>query len=469
MKKTKIIATLGPACDNVKTLRQMVLNGMNVARINLSHSNKDSLIKLVELVKKVRTEMKTDLAIMVDTKGPEIRTGVFENGKAKLKKGQTFTFFKENIVGDETKCTISQKEIFDDVKIGNKFSACNGLITFKCVDKDDMSLTCKVVSGGEIGDHKSMSFPHIHLSVEYLNDTDKADLIWSIDNEVDYIAASFVSSKEDILKISKLIKDRNSNVKIISKVENKIALDNLDEIVEYSDGVMVARGDLGIEIPLEKVPRYQKKIIQKCNELGKTVIIATEMLESMTKSIRPTRAETSDVANAVYEGASAVMLSGESAIGKYPEEAVSTMAKIAIQTEKSIDYKDCFFNAKYKGTAIQDVMSIACVQASFMIKDVKAIVVYTDSGHTALFISRLHPNVPIIALTPSIQTYYQLALVWNVKPYLVNGIGRADDLIDISNEILINNKIAKPGDVVLFGSGSRKPTKTDMLKVHILE
>ncbi len=469
MKKTKIIATLGPACDNVKTLKQMVLNGMNVARINLSHSNKDSLIKLVELVKKVRTEMKTDLAIMVDTKGPEIRTGVFENGKAKLKKGQTFTFLKENIVGDETKCTISQKEIFDDVKIGNKFSACNGLITFKCVDKDDKSLTCKVVSGGEIGDHKSMSFPHIHLSVEYLNDTDKADLIWSIDNEVDYIAASFVSSKEDILKISKLIKDRNSNVKIISKVENKIALDNLDEIVEYSDGVMVARGDLGIEIPLEKVPRYQKKIIQKCNELGKTVIIATEMLESMTKSIRPTRAETSDVANAVYEGASAVMLSGESAVGKYPEEAVGTMAKIVIQAEKSMDYKDNFFSAKYKGTAIQDVMSIACVQASFMIKDVKAIVVYTDSGHTAFFISRLRPNVPIIALTPSFETYNQLSLVWNVKPFLVNGIGRADDLIDISNQILINNKIAKPGDVVLFGSGSRKPTKTDMLKVHILE
>ena len=469
MKKTKIIATIGPACDNEKMLKRMVQSGVNVVRINLSHANRDELIRLVSLVKSVRSELNKSVAIMVDTKGPEIRTGVFEDASARLKKGQTFTFFHNDMVGNENGCTIVQKEIFNDVKIGSVFSACNGLIKFKCVDIQNKNLVCKVLTGGVIGNHKSMSFPNIKLSVSYLNENDKSDIIWSAKNGVDYVAASFVSDLDDAMDIINTIRSCNSQTKVIAKIENEMGYDNLDQILSVCDGVMVARGDLGVEIPLERVPQIQKMMIKKSKELGKIVIIATEMLESMISSIRPTRAETSDVANAVYDGASAIMLSGETSIGKYPVETVGIMSKIALQTEKSINYKENFFYVKSNVSSIQDVMSMACVESSFMLKGVKAIVVYTDTGHTAQFISRFRPSVPIIALTPSEQTFNQLALEWGVVPVFVEGVGRADDLIELTNSVVKEKKIASEGDVILIGSGSRKPTKTDMMKFHIVE
>ena len=469
MKKTKIIATIGPASSTEKTLKAMILAGVNVVRVNLSHSSLEDLERLFDLTKKVRSDLSKDVSIMVDTRGPEIRTGAFAN-PITLKRGQVFTFRKEDVCGTQSECTIKQKQIFDDVNVGAKFSACNGLIRFKCVEKlNNNDLVCKVLSTGVISSNKSMSFPNLKLSVDYLNEHDKTCIEYSVKNGADYIACSFVSEKSDLIKIANIVNKFKANTKLIAKIENKLGITNLNEILEECDGVMVARGDLGIEIPQEKVPSIQKNMIQKCKETGKIVIIATEMLESMINSIRPTRAEASDVANAIYDGASAVMLSGETAVGKFPVEVVETMSKIAVETEKSINYQSRFERSNFKANSIQDVMSMACVQSSFLLKGVKAIVVYTDSGHTAHFISRFRPNVPIVALTPSEQTFNQLAMEWGVVPVLIAKIGRADDLIDITNKVIKNLKIAKEEDVVLIGSGSRKPTKTDMMKFHIVE
>ena len=468
MKKTKIIATIGPSSSNEKTLKSMILAGVNVVRINLSHTGLEELERLINLTKTVRKELAKEVSIMVDTRGPEIRTGAFEDSVA-LKKGQNFTFFKKDVVGNQDGCTIKQKSVFNDVQKGFKFSACNGLIKFKCLEKtQNGDLICKVLSSGIISSNKSMSFPNVKLSEDYLNDHDKTCIEYSVKNGVDYVACSFVSEKSDLIQIAEIVKKFDASTKLISKIENKLGINNLNEILENCDGVMVARGDLGIEIPQEKVPSIQKNMIQKCKETGKIVIIATEMLESMINSIRPTRAETSDVANAIYDGASAIMLSGETAVGKFPVEVVETMSKIALETEKSINYQSRFEKSNFKANSIQDVMSMACVQSSFLLKGVKAIVVYTDSGHTAHFISRFRPNVPIIALTPSEQTFNQLALEWGVMPVLIKGIGRADDLIDISNAVVKQYKIAKEEDIILIGSGSRKPTKTDMMKFHIV-
>ncbi len=468
MKKTKIIATLGPSSANEKTLKAMIMAGVNVVRLNLSHTGLEELDRLINLVKSVRADLKKEVAIMIDTRGPEIRTGAFENPIC-LKKGQVFTFYKEDVLGNQDGCTIKQKSIFNDLKVGTKFSACNGLIKFKCLEKDQKNnLICKVLSSGTISSNKSMSFPNLKLNVEYLNEHDKSCIEFGVKKGVDYIACSFVSDKNDLLEISKIVDGLKASTKLIAKIENKLGITNLNEILENCDGVMVARGDLGIEIPQEKVPSIQKDMIHKCKETGKIVIIATEMLESMTTSIRPTRAETSDVANAIYDGASAVMLSGETAVGKFPVNVVETMSKIAIETEKSINYQSRFEKSNFKANNIQDVMSMACVQSSFLLKGVKAIVVYTDSGHTAHFISRFRPNVPIVALTPSEQTFNQLALEWGVVPVLIRGIGRADDLIDIANAVVKQYKLAKEEDVILIGSGSRKPTKTDMMKFHIV-
>ena len=468
MKKTKIIATIGPSSSNEKTLKSMILAGVNVVRINLSHTGLEELERLINLTKTVRKELAKEVSIMVDTRGPEIRTGAFEDSVA-LKKGQNFTFFKKDVVGNQDGCTIKQKSVFNDVQKGFKFSACNGLIKFKCLEKtQNDDLICKVLSSGIISSNKSMSFPNVKLSEDYLNDHDKTCIEYSVKNGVDYVACSFVSEKSDLIQIAEIVKKFDASTKLISKIENKLGINNLNEILENCDGVMVARGDLGIEIPQEKVPSIQKNMIQKCKETGKIVIIATEMLESMINSIRPTRAETSDVANAIYDGASAIMLSGETAVGKFPVEVVETMSKIALEAEKSINYQSRFEKSNFKANSIQDVMSMACVQSSFLLKGVKAIVVYTDSGHTAHFISRFRPNVPIIALTPSEQTFNQLALEWGVMPVLIKGIGRADDLIDISNAVVKQYKIAKEEDIILIGSGSRKPTKTDMMKFHIV-
>ncbi len=467
-KRTKIIATIGPATNNYKTMRELALSGVNVFRINLSHSNQEAHQKVIDIVKKLRNNLKTPIGIMIDTRGPEIRVGEFKEGAQLLLKGNTFTFHSRKIMGDNQNASLSQPKILANLKVGGKILACNGLITFKIIEKHDDRVVCKVQNGGTISNFKSLFFPGIALNFSYLNDKDKKDIVWAINNNVNFIAASFVNSAEDVLCLKNFIKRNNGAMEIISKIESKMGIKNLDAIIDNSDAIMVARGDLGVEVPLEKLPKLQKNMIEKCHEKGKTVIIATEMLESMISSPRPTRAEASDVANAVFDGASAVMLSGETAIGDYPIEAVSTMARIVMQAEKNTDYKADFLKTTYQNSGISDIFSSAVVHISLQIKEIKAIAVYTDGGHTAKMISRFNPSKPIIAFTPNEVTFHNLSLVKGVAAILTDTINSADELLQIINSTVKTKKCARTNDYVLIGTATRQPTSTDMIKLHIV-
>ena len=469
MRRTKIIATIGPATSTQKTLKELVLAGANVIRINCSHGSLQENQKKIDLIKSVRKELNVPLSVMLDTRGPEIRVGNFEKSKVELKKGSLFAFYKFETMGSEHGVSLNEPKILDNLKLGSKILACNGLITFKVVEILKDRVVCKVKNSGTLSNHKSLFLPNIEYNVPYLNDADKKDIIWAIKNKVEYVAGSFVNHKEDVLALKDFIKSHKGNMEIISKIESKIGFKNLDEIIAESDGIMVARGDLGVEIPHEKLPELQKIIIKKSQECGKIVITATEMLESMVSSPRPTRAETSDVANAVYDGTSAIMLSGETAVGKYPTTAVSTMNKIAQETEKSIHYKKRYLSKEFSSSSITDVLSNAVVHISFMLKDIKATAVYTDSGHTAKMISRFKPTCPIYAFTPNELTYNRLSLAWGITPILCSPCKTADELIETINKTLKSKKLAKTNDMILIGTGTRKPSGTDMIKIHFIK
>ncbi len=467
-RKTKIVATLGPTTSSYKEIKNLILSGVDVIRINASHGNEKDNQQKVDFVKKVRKSLgNRALPIMLDTRGPEIRIGKFENDKVHLTKNSTFIFTADqNFLGTQEKVAIKQAEIIKSIKVGHTILACNGLISFKVISVSKDEIICKVRNGGELMNNKSLFIPNLEYCMPYLNDEDKADLLWAIKNNIEYIAASFISSKNDIFELRKFMQDNNANIEIIAKIENKLAVKNLDEIIESADAIMVARGDLGVEIAQEKLPELQKTIIKKSHLAGKMVITATEMLESMIYSPRPTRAETSDVANAVYDGTSAVMLSGETAIGKYATSAVTTMAKICLEAEKNIDFKDRFKNRELINPDVADVMSDAAVHVSFMLKEIKAIAVYTDSGHTAKMLSRFYPSCPILAFTPNELPYHRMGMVWGVQPILSGKCDTADELIQTINSLFVKNKIAKVGDTILIGSGSRTPSSTDMIKIH---
>lgn len=467
-RKTKIVATIGPATSNYKTIKQLVSSGVDVIRINVSHGNRKENQEKINFVKSVRKSLKgKSLPIMLDTRGPEIRIGRFENGKVTLSKNATFTFTADTeYLGTHEKVAIKQADIIKDIKVGHVILANNGLLSFKVLTVSQNEIICKVRDGGELSNNKSLFIPNLEHSLPYLNEEDKSDILWAIENDVEYLAASFVSCKSDITELKKFLQENSANIEIIAKIENKLSVKNIDEIIETADGIMVARGDLGVEIAQEKLPQLQKKLIKKANLAGKIVITATEMLESMINSPRPTRAETSDVANAVYDGTSAVMLSGETAIGKYANSAVNTMAKICLETEKNIDFKTRFENREQTATNVSNVMSDAAVHVSFMLKEIKAIVVYTDSGHTAKMLSRFYPQCPIIALTPNEIPYNRMSLIWGVTPVLSKKCTSADELIDTINTLLVSKKIIKPGDTILIGSGSRMPSSTDIIKIH---
>ena len=469
MRRTKIIATMGPATSSVKALRDIVLAGANVIRINCSHGTTEENQKKVDIIKAVRKELNIPLSIMLDTRGPEIRVGNFEKGSVELKKGSIFEFYKTETIGTEKGVSLNEPKILSNLKIGSKILACNGLITFKVIEILKDKVVCKVKNSGVISNHKSLFLPNIEYNVPYLNELDKKDILWGIKNKVEYIAGSFVNHKEDILDLKNFIKAHKGNMEIIAKIESKIGFKNLDEIIAEADGIMVARGDLGVEIPHEKLPELQKIIIKKSQECGKIVITATEMLESMISSPRPTRAETSDVANAVYDGTSAIMLSGETAVGKYPTTAVSTMNKIAQETEKSIHYKKRYLSKEFSSSSITDVLSNAVVHISFMLKDIKATAVYTDTGHTAKMISRFKPTCPIYAFTPNETTFNRLSLAWGITPILCSPCKTADELIETINKTLKSKKLAKTNDMILIGTGTRKPSGTDMIKIHFVK
>ena len=418
MRKTKIICTIGPASDNEETLTQMCEAGMNVARLNFSHGTHEEHQQKIDLVKKVREKLDLPIAIMLDTKGPEYRIKTFENKKIELNDGDKFTLTTDDIVGNQERVSVTYENLTNELKPGDTVLSNNGLVILNVDKIKGNDVKCTVVAGGTLSDRKSMNFPNKVMKMDYLSEQDKDDLLFGIKNEVDFVAASFVSNKSDMLALRKFLDDNGgSDIDIIAKIENRAGVDNIDEICEIANGIMVARGDLGVEIPFIEVPAVQKHLINRCRLLGKRVITATEMLESMIYNPRPTRAEISDVANAVYDGTSAIMLSGESAAGKYPVDAVKNMAEIAEFTEKNIDYKEWFYNTDYKIKSNIDAVSHSTCAMAMDVK-AKCIVVSSISGTTARLVSRFRCPVDIIGMTTSDRAWRKLNLSWGVTPIL---------------------------------------------------
>lgn len=418
MRKTKIICTIGPACENEAVLTQMCKAGMNVARLNFSHGTHEEHQKKIDLVKSVRQKVNMPIAIMLDTKGPEYRIKTFENKKITLADGDTFTFTTEDIIGDQTRVAVSYKHLTEELSVGDRILVNNGLVVCEVQKIEGPNAVCTVIAGGELSDRKSMNFPNRVLASEYLSEQDKEDLLFGVKNEVDFVAASFVSTKADIKALRDFLNENGGkNIDIIAKIENRSGVENIEEICEIADGIMIARGDLGVEIPFVEVPAVQKFLINKCRLFGKRVITATEMLESMIHNPRPTRAEISDVANAVYDGTSAVMLSGESAVGKYPVLAVKNMAEIAEYTEKGIDYNEWFKTTNFEIKSNLDAVSHGTCAMAIDVK-AKCIVVSSMSGTTARMVSRFRCPVDIIGITTSEQAWRKLNLSWAVTPVL---------------------------------------------------
>lgn len=471
MRKTKIICTIGPASDSEEMLSRMCRSGMNVARLNFSHGTHPEHLEKIELVKRVREKLGLPIAIMLDTKGPEYRIGTFKNGKIHLNDGDEFIFTTEDVEGDQTRVSVSYKHLVEELSVGDKILLNNGLVIFKVTEITSNEAKCKVVAGGELSNRKSMNFPGKTLKQEYLSEADKRDLIFGIENGVDFVAASFISCEADIRAVRDFI-DANGgeHIDIIAKIENRAGVDNIDDICKIADGIMVARGDLGVEIPFVEVPAVQKHLIKKCRLLGKRVITATEMLESMIHNPRPTRAEISDVANAVYDGSSAVMLSGETAVGSHPAEAVRYMAEICEFTEGGIDYKKRFRNSDFKIKSNADAVSHATCAMAINV-NAKCIVVNSVSGMTARLVSRFRGPVDIIGLTTTERAWRKLSMSWGVLPVLTEEFE--------SNEVMFYNamKQAKatlrlsPGDNIVMTGGIIGGPKgnTNTIKLEVVK
>ena len=453
MRKTKIICTIGPASSNEKTLTQMCLAGMNVARLNFSHGSHEEHKEKFDLIKRVRENLDLPIPIMLDTKGPEYRIKTFKNGSVEIPDGADFIFTTEDIEGDETRVSVSFEGLIHDLCIGDQILVNNGLVVFEVRELTDTEAICTTITGGKLSNRKSMSFPNKVMSGPYLSEQDKADILFGIENDVDYIAASFVSTKDDVVSLRKFLNDNGgSSIDIIAKIENQAGVDNIEEICEACEGIMIARGDLGVEIPFVKVPSVQKLLISKCRMLGKRVITATEMLESMIQNPRPTRAEISDVANAVYDGTSAVMLSGESAAGKYPIEAVRNMAQICEYTEQHIRYNKRFANSDFRIKNILDAISHATCAMAIDV-DAKAIVVCSVTGTTARMVSRFRSPVDIVGMTTDKKVWRKLALSWGVTPKLSEKFNSIDVMFYKAKDCAKETLDLKPGDNVVLTAG----------------
>ena len=468
MRKTKIVCTLGPACSDKQTLTEMCQAGMNVARLNFSHNTHADHEKRIALIKEVREELGLPIAIMLDTKGPEYRIKTFKNGKITLKENDVFTFTADDIEGDETRVSVNYKGLPHDLEKGDIILLNNGLLSFEVTDKTDTDIICRVKIGGELSDRKSMSFPNKTLKQKYLSEQDKQDIKFGVEHDVDFIACSFVSCKQDLLDIKAYLKEIGAEgIDLIAKIENRSGVDNIEEISNECDGIMVARGDMGVEIPFEELPAIQKKIITKCRMLGKRVITATEMLESMIYNARPTRAEISDVANAVYDGTSAIMLSGETAAGKYPVQAVRTMARIAENTEKNIHYEKRFLSSEFKIKNTVDAISHATCGMAIDI-DAKAITVCSLSGMTARMVSRFRPPVDIVGLTTSEKTWHKLSLSWGVTPQMCENYPSTDVLFYNAQKLTKHILNLCDGDKIVITGGvtNGKSGNTNLIKVE---
>lgn len=470
MRKTKIVCSIGPASESEEVLRGLCLAGMNVARLNFSHGTYEEHLRRINTIKKVRAELNLPIAIMLDTKGPEFRIKTFESGKVFLNDGDKFTFTTDDIVGNRNAVSVSYKHLNEELEVGDKILLNNGLLIFAVDSIEGGNINCTVECGGELSDRKSMSFPGKHLKQEYLSEQDKSDLRFGVENGVDYVACSFVSCRQDMIDIRNYLSEIGGGyIDLIAKIENQSGYDNIEDICEHCDGIMVARGDMGVEVPFEKLPAIQKHLITKCRLLGKRVITATEMLESMIHNPRPTRAEISDVANAVYDGTSAIMLSGETAVGAYPVLTVKTMAKIAETAESDIDYASKFYASEFKIKNSVDAISHATCAMAIDI-DAKAIVACSLSGMTARLVSRFRAPVPIIGLTTNEITWRKLALSWGVTPVICDKYTSIDVLFYIAKNTAAEVFSLAKGDkiVVTGGDITGKSGNTNLIKVEEL-
>ena len=468
MRKTKIVCTIGPACESEEMLEKLCLAGMNVARLNFSHGTYEEHQVRIDRIRRVREKLGLPISIMLDTKGPEYRIGTFEEGSVVLKDGAEFTFTTEDISGDENRVSVSYKKLAEELAEGDIILVNDGLIKLEVLRTTDTDVVCRVIEGGELSNRKSMSFPGKVFKQAYLSKQDKSDILFGIKNEVDFIACSFVSTAKDLKDIHKFLKKNNApEIELIAKIENQTGYDNIEEICEECSGVMVARGDMGVEVAFQRLPVIQKDMISKCRMLGKRVITATEMLESMIHKPRPTRAETSDVANAVYDGSSAVMLSGETAAGDYPVEAVQTMAKIAEETESHIDYRRQFKTQDLKIKNETDAISHATCGMALDL-EAKAIVACSVSGMTARMVSRFRCPMPIIGLTTSERTWRRLSLSWGVIPKLCEVYSSTDVLFYEAKRAAKEVRGLDTGDTIVITGGiaTGEAGKTNQLRIE---
>lgn len=453
MRKTKIICTIGPASESEEKLRELILAGMNVARFNFSHGSHEEHKRKFDRVNKVSNELGIPVAVLLDTKGPEIRLKAIEGGKTELVAGQKFILTAEDIVGNNEKVSITYKNLRNDISVGSTILIDDGLIEMVVEAIEETDIICTVINGGPISNNKGVNVPGAVLSMPYISEVDRSDIMFGCDMGFDYLAASFVRSKEDVLEVRKLIEDSGSHMKIIAKIESMQGIRNLEEILEVSDGIMVARGDLGVEIPMEEVPVVQKRMIKLAEAHGKHVITATQMLESMIKNPRPTRAEATDIANAIYDGTTAIMLSGETAAGLYPVEAVKTMARIAERTEQAVDYNE---RLKRRGNIENIDVTTAISHATCTTAvDLKAaaIITVTISGFTAGMISRYKPSCPVIACSVSPRICRQMSLCWGVTPLWIARESTTDDLFDVAVHAAEEAGYIKKGDKAVLTAG----------------
>lgn len=469
MRMTKIICTLGPAVDDEQLVEELILEGMDVARLNFSHGTHEDHQVRVDRLKQVREKLDKPVALLLDTKGPEIRMGKFEKGEVTLKEGNEFILVNESIIGNEEKATISHKELYKDVKVGTRILINDGLVAIEVTKVEGKDIYTRILNGGVISNNKGVNIPETDTHLPSITEQDIKDIEFAVKNEFDFIACSFVRKAANVNEVRKLLKKLGGEkVKIIAKIENREGVNNFDEILKVSDGIMVARGDLGVEIPTEEVPIVQKMIIEKCYKNGKPVITATQMLDSMIKNPRPTRAESSDVANAVYDGTSAIMLSGESAAGKYPIESVKTMARIASKAEQSIDYGKRLASLHFDMMDnITNAISYATCTTALQLKS-SAIISVTHSGETARMISRFRPSCPIIAPTDNAMVQRQLSLSWGVIPCLVGQLTTIEEMFEVGVNKALEMNLVKNGEIVVITAGVPGGVSgtTNLLKVH---
>ena len=470
-RKTKIICTIGPACESEETLEAMCKAGMNVARLNFSHGTHEEHLKRIQMIRNVREKLNLPIAIMLDTKGPEYRIKTFANGPVTLKDGELFSLTTEDIQGDEHRVAVTYANLTQELFPGDTVLINNGLVILKVESIQGNDVVCRVQNGGVLSDRKSMNFPGKVLKQDFLSEQDKKDLLFGIENDIDFVAASFVSTKEDVQSMRNLLNENGGkDIDIIAKIENRSGVDHVEEICEVADGIMVARGDLGVEIPFMEVPALQKYLISKCRMLGKRVITATEMLESMIQNPRPTRAEISDVANAVYDGSSAIMLSGETAAGKYPVQAVQTMADTAKFTEAGIDYGERFRTMEFTIHSNLDAVSHATCSMAVDV-NAKAIVVNSISGRTARMVSRFRCPVSIIGTTTDERAWRKLNMSWGVTPVLTESYSSVDVMFWQDLKIARDVFELKKGDNVVLTGGqiNGEPGNTNTIKVECIK